>query len=95
MVRRRRHCASADSSGDHRRNSISFNATCATLGRVLHHRLGEVDLRPVCGGELLKRRDVRPVWIARYRQHRDALQAQIAEHVVVAGVVDQRGITGL
>jgi hypothetical protein len=31
----------------------------------------------------------------RHRQHLDALQAQIAEHVVIAGVVDQRGVAGL
>ena len=63
-------------------------------GRVLHHRLGEIDLRSVGGGELFENDDVRSVGIARHRQHFDALQAQIAEHVVIAGIVHQRRITG-
>ena len=47
------------------------------------------------GGQLFEDGDVRSVGIARHRQHLDALQAQIAEHVVVAGIVDQRRIAGL
>ncbi len=47
------------------------------------------------GGELFEDGDVRSVGIARHRQHLDALQAQIAEHVVVAGIVYQRRIAGL
>src|SRR5215831_4584672 len=61
-------------------------------GRILHHGLREIDFRTVGGGELLQRRDVRPVRIARHRQHLDALQAQVSEHVVVAGIVHQRRV---
>ena len=35
------------------------------------------------------------VGIARHRQHFDALQAQIAEHIVVAGVIHQCRVAGL
>ena len=54
----------------------------------------KVDFRPVGGGELFENGDVRSVGIARHRQHFDALQAQIAEHVVVARIVDERGVAG-
>ncbi len=61
-------------------------------GRILHHRLREIDFRTVRGGELLQRRHVRPVRIARHRQHLHALQSQVSEHVVVAGIVHQRRV---
>ena len=47
------------------------------------------------GGELLQRRDVRPIRIARHRQHLNALQPQVSEHVVIAGIVHQRRVAGL
>ena len=43
-------------------------------GRILHHGLREIEFRTMRGGELLQRRDVRPVRIARHRQHLHALQ---------------------
>jgi hypothetical protein len=51
--------------------------------RVLHHGLGEINLRPVCGGQVLENADVRSVGIAWHNQHFDTLQAQIAEQIVV------------
>ena len=62
--------------------------------RVLHDGLGEIDLRPVSGSELFEYRDVGSIGIARHRQHLDPMKAQIAEHVVVAGIVDQCRVAG-
>ena len=61
-------------------------------GRILHHRLGEIDLRTVRGGEFLQRRDIRSVRIARHRQHLHAVEPQVPEHVVIAGIVHQRRV---
>ena len=47
------------------------------------------------GSELFENGDVRSVGVARHRQHLNALQAQIAEHVVVARIVHQRRVAGL
>jgi hypothetical protein len=51
-------------------------------------------LRPAGGGKLLENGDVRPAAIARHRQHLDTLQAQIAEHVEIARIIDQRRVAG-
>ena len=44
--------------------------------------------------QLFEGSEVRPVGVSRHRQHLHALQAQVAEHVVVARVIYQRRVAG-
>jgi hypothetical protein len=64
-------------------------------GRILHHRLREVDARLVLLGEFFERGDIGSVGIARNAQEPSAVQPQIAEQIVVSRVVDEHRIAGL
>jgi hypothetical protein len=48
----------------------------------------------VCRSQLFEGGEVRSVGLSRHRQHVHALQAQIAEHVVVSWVIYQRRVAG-
>ena len=64
-------------------------------GRIMRQRLGEEDLRPVpgdLGGEIV---EIRPVGQAADAGDLDAPELQLAEERVIAGAVDQNGVTGL
>ena len=63
-------------------------------GRVVCHRLGEEQARPVHDQQLLQRLEVGPVGAARHAEHLGARHLQFAEQRVVARVVHQHLAAG-